>query len=214
VTVATPALDRLPPTRRAIVRALKERGVAGAEELAAPLGITASAVRQQLAELRAAGLVVHEEERGAPGRPRHRYALAPAGHALFPAAYGDLTLELLDGVTAEEPALVDRLFDRRRQRRVEQARARLAGRAFADQVAELARILDEDGYVAACEEMPDGAWRIVEHHCAIFSVARRYGQACSSEIEFLRAVLSGASVERVAHLVAGAHHCAYEVRPG
>ncbi len=213
MTVDTPALDRLPATRRAIVRELKSRGEASAEALAAPLGITVSAVRQQLAELRAAGLVVHREERSGPGRPRHRYALAPSGHALFPAAYDELTLELLDGVVAEEPELLDRLFARRRQRRVDGARARLAGRPLADQVAELAALLDEDGYVATCEPTSDGGWRIVEHHCAIFSVARRYGAACSSELEFLREVLPDASVERVAHLVAGAHHCAYEIRP-
>ncbi len=209
----TPGLDGLPPTRRAILLALKGKGSATADELAAGLGITVSAVRQQVAELRATGLVTHEDERLGPGRPRHRYALAPAGHALFPAAYDELTLELLDGVVAEEPELLDRLFERRRGRRVERARLRLAGLPFVEQVAELARILDEDGYVATTEPLPDRGWRIVEHHCAIFSVAQRYGQACSSELAFIREVLPDAGVERVAHLVAGAHHCAYEIRP-
>jgi DeoR family suf operon transcriptional repressor len=43
-------------------------------------------------------------------------------------------------------------------------------------------------------------------------VAQRYGQACSSEIEFIRSVLPEAEVERVQHMVAGAPHCAYEIR--
>jgi DeoR family suf operon transcriptional repressor len=43
-------------------------------------------------------------------------------------------------------------------------------------------------------------------------VAQRYGQACTSEIDFIRAVLPEADVERVKHMVAGAPHCAYEIR--
>jgi predicted ArsR family transcriptional regulator len=55
-------------------------------------------------------------------------------------------------------------------------------------------------------------YRIVEHNCAIWAVAQKYGQACSSEIEFIRAVLPEAHVERVQHMIAGARRCAYEVR--
>ena len=55
-------------------------------------------------------------------------------------------------------------------------------------------------------------WRIVEHNCAIWAVALRYGQACTSELDFIRTVLPEADVERVAHMVAGARRCAYEVR--
>jgi DeoR family transcriptional regulator, suf operon transcriptional repressor len=55
-------------------------------------------------------------------------------------------------------------------------------------------------------------YRVIEHNCAIWAVAQRYGQACTSEIEFIRAVLPAATVERVQHMVAGAPHCAYEVR--
>jgi DeoR family transcriptional regulator, suf operon transcriptional repressor len=43
-------------------------------------------------------------------------------------------------------------------------------------------------------------------------VAERYGQACTSELEFIRTVLEDADVERVQHMVAGARRCAYEVR--
>ena len=208
----TEALASLPRTRQALLRLLQRAGEADVSELSAALGVTPSAVRQHLGHLRADGLVAHRERADGPGRPRHLYSLGPAAAALFPATYDELTLELLDGIAAEEPALLERLFARRRRRRVEHARARLADKTLDAQVTELARILDEDGYVATSEAMPDGSWRIVEHHCAIFSVAQRYGQACSSEIDFLRAVLPRARVQRVAHMVQGAHHCAYEIR--
>ena len=77
---------------------------------------------------------------------------------------------------------------------------------------ELAKILDEDGYLATAESIEPGVWRIVEHNCAIWAVAQKYGQACTSELGFIRAVLPGATVERVQHMVAGNRHCAYEVR--
>jgi len=47
----------------------------------------------------------------------------------------------------------------------------------------------------------------------VLDVAERYGQACSSEIAFLRQALPDARVERVSHMIGGAHSCAYVVEP-
>ncbi len=77
---------------------------------------------------------------------------------------------------------------------------------------ELAAVLDEDGYLAACEQLGPGRWRVVEHNCAILDVAERFGAACSSELAFLRDALADAEVQRTAHMMAGAHVCAYEIR--
>ena len=92
------------------------------------------------------------------------------------------------------------------------ARARLEGRPFDERVRELARILDEDGYLADCEQIDPSSWRITELNCAILDVARHHREACGSELAFLRSVLPGASVERVTHILAGGHACSYEVR--
>jgi DeoR family transcriptional regulator, suf operon transcriptional repressor len=209
-----PALAELPPTRRALLVALRKRGEARAEELADGLEITVGAVRQHLHGLAAADLVAHREERPGPGRPRHVYRLAPAAEALFPRAYGELTVELLDYIGDEDPDLVARAFERRRRARVERVRERLAGLDFEARVTEVARVLDEDGYLADAEPLAGGdGWRIVEHNCAILAVAQRYGHACGAEIAFLREVLPDADVTRVSHILTGAHACAYEVRP-
>jgi DeoR family suf operon transcriptional repressor len=195
--------------------ALKHAGEATADDLAASLGITVSAVRQQLDGLCADGMVTWRAEARGRGRPTHLYQLTRAAEPLFPKAYGGLTTELLGYVAAADPALIDDVFDRRRQRRLEAAQVRLAaaGDDFAARVAELARILDDDGYLAAWEAVPDGSFRIVEHNCAVLDVAERYGQACSSEIAFLRQALPDASIERVSHMIAGAHSCAYRIVP-
>jgi DeoR family suf operon transcriptional repressor len=213
-----PALAELPATRRELLVNLRKRGEARAEELAEELGVTVGAVRQHLQGLAAADLVEHREERPGPGRPRHVYRLAPAAEALFPRAYGELTVELLDYIGEEDPELVARAFERRRRARVERTLERLSGLDFDARVAEVARVLDEDGYLADVEPLPPdepdrpAGWRIVEHNCAILAVAQRYGHACGAEIAFLREVLPDADVTRVSHILTGAHACAYEVR--
>jgi DeoR family suf operon transcriptional repressor len=214
LSTQAPTLSTLAPTRRQILEALKKGGDLTADELATSLGLTTSGVRQQLVALTSDGLVAHRQVRDGPGRPRHCYHLTAAADALFPRAYSDLTNELLGYASDDDPALVERLFERRRKRRVDEAKQRLTGKDFTHKVEELARILDEDGYLADFQPMPDGpGFLITEHNCAILGVARRYGQACSSEIGFLREALPEAKIERVQHMIAGAHSCAYEVTP-
>ena len=211
--LAAPTLSTLAPTRRQILESLKKRGELSADDLAEQLGLTTSGVRQHLVALTSDGLVAHRQVREGPGRPKHCYHLTAAADALFPRAYSELTNELLGYASDDDPELVERLFERRRKRRVADAEQRLSGKDFGQKVEELARILDEDGYLADFQPSPDGdGFLITEHNCAILGVARRYGQACSSEIGFLREALPEAKIERIQHMIAGAHSCAYEVK--
>jgi DeoR family suf operon transcriptional repressor len=132
---------------------------------------------------------------------------------MFPRRYGELVGDLLSVASEDDPSFVERMFDKRGQRRLDAARDRLTG-SLEQRVVTLAAVLDDDGYLAEAEPLDDGTgWRIVERNCAIFDIALRYGHACSSEIDFLRAALPDADVVRVRHMVEGATHCAYEVRP-
>jgi len=210
-TPLEPPLAAMPTTRRAILMALKRNGSMRAHDLAEQLAITVAAVRQQLVRLSEDGLVTHRRDPEGRGRPSHSYELTPAAEMLFPKRYGDLTTELLGYLGGPDGTEVAELFEHRRQRRLTDAQVRLTAMTLEEQVAELTRILDEDGYLADVERLDDGGWRITEHNCAILSVATGYRQACSSEIAFIRDALPGARVERVAHLMDGAHVCAYEV---
>jgi DeoR family suf operon transcriptional repressor len=213
-------LDQLPTTRRAILNLLKRQGPLAAPALATALSLTPAAIRLQLARLEEDGLLERTDadgdaatDTGQRGRPSHPYALTPAAEALYPKRYGDLTTELLGYLGGPDGKQVDDLFEQRRQRRVDGARPRLAHLSFTEQVAALAAILDEDGYLADAEEQPDGSWLITEHNCAILTVAHGFSQACSSELSFIRDAIPGATVERVAHLMDGAHVCAYRITP-
>jgi DeoR family suf operon transcriptional repressor len=204
-------LDSMPSTRRAILASLKRNGARRSRELVDELGITVTAVRQQLDRLQQDGLVLHRQESAGRGRPAHVYELAPAAEEFFPKRYGDLTTELLGYLGGPDSDDVAELFELRRKRRLHDAEARLAGLSLDGRVRELTRILDEDGYLADVEETDDGGWRIVEHNCAILSVASGFRQACTSEIRFISDALPEANVVRVSHIVSGAHVCAYEV---
>jgi predicted ArsR family transcriptional regulator len=215
----TSSADRsptLPAGRRAVLYALRRRGEATAEQLAEQLEMSVSGARQHLSALTRDGLVdASEQPAEGPRRGRRAlvYSVTPAADTLFPKAYGELTNELLGYLVEHDAGVVDDLFAKRRQHRIEAARQRLASkRGLGAKVAELTRILDEDGYLATSERVGPGVYRVVEHNCAIWAVAQRYGQACTSELDFIQAVLPEATVERVQHMVAGARRCAYEVR--
>jgi len=198
------------PTQRRVLEALKRRGEATADELAETLEVSSSAVRQHLSALRAAGLIEARQERGHTGRPADRYHATERANPLF-VTPDDLSIELLELVDDEHPELVDRVFDRRRQRLVDDAEAHLAGTSIEERIAGVTELLDAQGYLCDWEQLADDHFRINLHNCAIWAVASRFSQACASELEYLQGVLPDATVARVTHKTSGAHTCAYDI---
>jgi DeoR family transcriptional regulator, suf operon transcriptional repressor len=204
-----PTLQNRPPAQRVMLNALKKRGALAAEDLASTANITISGTRQHLTLLETDGLVTHTETRVGRGRPKHQYQLTPAADALYPRTYSELTNEILEYL---EPEALETVFARRRERRLAQAKIRLEPLPTLEaRVTELTRILDEDGYLADVT-LEENGYKIIEHNCAIFAVALKYGQACSSELEFIRAALPEADVQRVAHMASAGHVCAYAIK--
>lgn len=199
------------PSQRGVLIALKRSGEATAEELATTLEISSSAVRQHLSALRSAGMIAARQVRGQPGRPADRYHATDLTEPLFVTSDSNLSVELLEHVEAEDPELVNRVFERRRQRLVEGARDQLSGKSIAERVDVLTEMLDAQGYLADSEKVDNDHYRINLHSCAIWAVASRYTQACTTELEVLRDLLPDAKVERVTHKTAGAHTCGYEI---
>ena len=200
------------PTQRRVLAALKRSGDATAEELAATLEISSSAVRQHLRAMRSAGSITASQDRGQPGRPADRYHATDLTEPLFVNRDSSLSLELLEHIEEEDPELVNRVFERRRRRLVESAQDKLTDKSIAQKVNVLTNMLDEQGYLADCEKPDHNHYRINLHSCPIWAVATRYTQACTTELEFIRDLMPDATVERVTHKTAGAHTCAYEIR--
>ena len=198
--------------QRQILIAVKRLGEASADDVAETLGITPSAVRQHLATLRTGGFVVSRNARGRPGRPTDLYHSTELGDSLFAGrGSSDFSVELLGLLEDEDPQLITRVFDSRRRRRVEQCRAKITGKPFDEAVVGLAAVLDTEGYMARLDKLP-GGFLLTLHSCPIWSVASHYGQACATELDFMRELLPDALVNRVIHKVAGAYLCSYEIR--
>lgn len=205
--------DSLSPARRNVLIALKEQGEACADDLAASLGISPSAVRQHLAGLRTAGYVSTRPSRGRPGRPVDLYHSTSRGDEVFRPHDSTLTLELLRDVEAEDPELVDRIFERRERRRAAEYRSKLAGLDFEERLSGLCELLDAEGYLTRWSKLDDGAYLVTFNNCAIWKIAQHYRLACTTELDFLRDVLGEVTVERIVHRRDGNYSCGYQVSP-
>lgn len=207
----TPVVE-LSPTQRTVLMTLKRLGEATADELAAKLDVSPSAVRQHLNALRAAELVTSRRQRGHPGRPADLYVATDQAERVFVDNDARLSIEILELVEENDPDLVARIFDRRSDRMVRSARERLAGKPIDGRIDVVAQLLDEQGFMADFEKVDDQHYRINLHSCAIWAVASRYRQACHAELALIRDLLPDAVIERVTHKTAGAHTCAYDIR--
>lgn len=201
-------------TRQRLLVALKKQGPLTARALATALGMTPMGVRRHLHSLQDDGLVESSSVQQGLGRPSLMYRLTSQAQALFPTTYAQLTNELLSYVELLDGSeQIDALFQQRAQRRIQQARGRLqALDTFAARVAELATILDEDGYLAEWEQLDETTFALREFNCAVHSVARRFHQACGSELAFIQAVLPDAEVVRQHHLMGDDTFCGYRIR--
>ncbi len=85
-------------TRRGIAKLLKTEGPIDSAQLAERLGLTAMAVRQHLYALQREGLVTAEERPVPIGRPAKFWRLTREADRLFPEAYAELSVALIDSV--------------------------------------------------------------------------------------------------------------------
>ena len=202
----------LSATKRRVLLTVKQQGESTVDELAEMLEISSSAVRQHLGALEAAGMVASRREHGRPGRPANRYRATERAEALFTADDGALSVELLGHLEAEAPGLVARVFDRRRRQLVDDARSRVDGLVTDRRIGIVADLLDAQGCLAETDRVEAGHHRISLHNCPVWTVANRYDEPCTSELDFIRDLLPGTTVERVTHKTAGDHTCVYDVR--
>jgi predicted ArsR family transcriptional regulator len=206
-----PSTALISPTQNRVLVVLKRQGEATADELAEILEISASAIRQHLKALRSVGYVAARQQRGQPGRPAERFYTTELTETMFVKNSSDLSIELLAHIEEEDPELVTRVFERRRQRRVADTTAKLRDKPLGEKVAVLTRELDTEGYLADFDEIGPAHYRINLHSCPMWAVARQFRQACGTELDYLRELLPEATIERVTHKTAGAHTCAYEI---
>lgn len=195
---------------------LKSRGPQSTAAIAERLGMTTVAARKHLAKLQDDDLVGFEDERLTVGRPKRTWSLTEAGHARFPDAHSDLTLELLQSIrTVFGDAGVERIVAQRERETLEGYGSALADcHDLAARVQALTKIRRREGYMAEWKRRSDGSFVLIENHCPICAAASECQGLCRSELAIFQIVLGpDVTVTRDEHILAGARRCSYSIVP-
>jgi predicted ArsR family transcriptional regulator len=226
--------DRFSEPKKKLLYYLKVMQQAGLEELANVMKISRMAVHKHLALLQKRGLVESIETRGHVGRPRMVYQLTSQSKTVFPKSYSAIATHALDfiernmGKKAIENVLRERqseLFDRYYER--------LKDLDFDERVKELARIRDEEGYMAESKKTTKsssgsrrgggssggsgegrgegGKHVLLEYNCPIIHIAEKHWEACSTETELFEKLL-GADIETTHRAAKGDLICKFLIK--
>src|SRR5678815_998843 len=203
-------------TRRAITKLLKTEGPIDSAQLAERLGLTAMAVRQHLYVLQREGLVTAEERPVPIGRPAKFWRLTREADHLFPEAYAELSVALIDSVKDAfgDEGLERVLTSRCARQRVDYGKRIKLHDSLDRKMTELAKVRSEEGYMAEVRREDDGSFLLVENHCPICAAANACQGFCSTELDLFRSVLGpGVTIERAEHIIKGDNRCVYRVQP-
>jgi predicted ArsR family transcriptional regulator len=209
-TPSTPA-----QLRRAILLHLRRTGQCSTDAIAMALGVSRTGIAQQLRALESADLVAKSPEHHGVGRPRNLYDVTPEAQGLFPSNYEELAGGLLAAILeVGGERLVEEVFAARRRQAEVTLRRRLEealppDAPAAERVAVLARLQDEQGYLAEAIVDADGVC-LVQHNCAVHDVARAMPAACAAELDLFRGLLGPGTI-REQHIGSGDRCCTYRV---
>jgi len=203
-------------TRRAITKLLKTEGPIDSAQLAERLGLTAMAVRQHLYSLQREGLVSAEQRPVPIGRPAKFWRLTREADRLFPEAYAELSVALIDSVKDAfgDEGLERVLTSRCARQRMDYGKRIRPKDSLEKKLEELAKVRTEEGYMAEIRTEGEGSYLLIENHCPICAAANACQGFCATELDLFRSVLGpGISVERAEHIISGDHRCVYRVTP-
>src|SRR5918994_1963094 len=197
-------------TRRAITKLLKTEGPIDSAQLAERLGLTAMAVRQHLYALQREGLVAAEERPVPIGRPAKFWRITRAADRLFPEAYAELSVALINSVKDAfgDEGLERVLTSRCARQRMDYGKRIKPGDSLERKLQELAKVRTEEGYMAEVRTEGEGIYLLIENHCPICAAANACQGFCATELDLFRSVLGpGVTVERAEHIISGDRRC-------
>lgn len=197
-------------TRMRILQLLKMRSSMTINELKEALNISTMGIRQHLTILKKEGLVEYYIEKQERGRPHHIYSLTDDASSLFPTTYANFAVGLMNEVAKlNGPGFINKIFRSRMKSQLQMYKEQLDGKELIDRIKELARIRDDEGYMARFEE-DENDYVLTEHNCPIAAIAQEYPHVCEIELGLFRQSL-GTKVIRVDHLMQGSHKCCYRI---
>ena len=191
---------------------LKIMQQAGLEELANVMKVSRMAVHKHLDLLQQRGLVEGIETRGHVGRPRMVYQLTSQSKSVFPKSYGAIATHALDFIERNMGKEgVKKVLYERQGELFDQYYKRLKGLDFNKRVNELARIRDEEGYIAESRSKSDGKHVLLEYNCPIIHIAEKHWEACLTETELFEKLL-GANIDTTHRAAKGDLICKFVIK--
>jgi DeoR family suf operon transcriptional repressor len=194
---------------------LKIMQQAGLEELANAMKISRMAVHKHLATLQERGLVEGVQTRGHVGRPRMVYQLTTQSKSVFTKSYSAIASYALDFIEKNMgKEAVQEVLHERQNELFDQYYKRLKGLEFDQRVKKLAKIRDEEGYMAeAKRESKSGAgkYTILEYNCPIIHIAEKHWEACSAETELFEKLLE-ADIDTTHRAAKGDSICKFAIK--
>ncbi|RRR75864.1 MAG: winged helix-turn-helix transcriptional regulator [Candidatus Viridilinea halotolerans] len=192
-----------------ILQHLQRQGEATIKELAAMLGVSATAAREHIVHLQAEGLVAARTERYGPGRPRLVYTLSDEARSRFPQQYNRLITGLLRELLAHEGAdKLEQLLERVSRRLADEYSDRMDGHDVTERLNELRLLLEQRGVPAEVVAAGDG---ISLFACPFYDIAQDYPEVCSMERQMIEFVL-GEKLALESSIREGGHTCRFVVK--
>ncbi len=202
-------LDKSPAGQ--ILKLLQQYGSLSVKDIETALGVTTTAVRQQLMALLAEDLVTTATVREKRGRPRAVYSLSDKGQALFARGYENLALVLLEEVLElAEPERAQQVLQRVSTRLGAQYSAQIRGVDLEERLQALVTLLEQRGIVGKVEDA-DGVFTLTEYGCPYYGLAREHREVCEMEIEAMEQAL-GSQVTLCQSQLDGHHGCQFQVK--
>jgi predicted ArsR family transcriptional regulator len=206
--------DGFGESKKKLLYYLKVMQQAGLEELAKAMKISRMAVHKHLALLQERGLVASVETRGGVGRPRMTYQLTSQSKTIFPKSYGAIATHALDFIERNMGKEgVEKVLRERQSELFDEYYKRLRGLEFDQRVKELAKIRDEEGYMAESKKEPKnlGKHVLLEYNCPIIHIAENHWEACTTETELFEKLL-GADIETTHRAAKGDLICKFVIK--
>ncbi|MBI3362153.1 MAG: helix-turn-helix domain-containing protein [Chloroflexi bacterium] len=200
-------------TRKRILEILKEHGQATVEVLGETLSLTTVTVRHHLDVLRSEGLIEEPvvKHRSTPGRPQYVYSLAPRAAEHFPKNFDGLSNRLLESMRASlDPDRINLIFDDVAGRFAAEAPPPLPGETPEQGLDRIVTFLDEKGYVARWERVPEG-FLLHTTNCPYEGSAAGHPELCAMDMRLMTALLN-VEPERMGRVVEGCGSCSYLIR--
>lgn len=192
---------------------LKVMQQAGLAELAGRMKISRMAVHKHLTVLQNRGLVESVEMRNGVGRPKMMYQLTSRGKTYFPKSNSAVATAALDFIEKSMGSKgVVKFFRERQAELFDRYQDRLKNLGFDRKVKELAKIRDEEGYMAESKQLRKGDRHIMlEYNCPILQIAEKHWEACTAETELFEKLL-GANVETTHRAANGDQVCRFMIK--